>query len=76
VNYLEYAKDYEIVNSKEFLDWIFSLMPKDVRNKEISERELKKQKAKIRSGKTVNPKTKIVKILLKLYKETMLNNKD
>ncbi|MGC8582052.1 MAG: hypothetical protein ACP5MW_06930 [Thermoplasmata archaeon] len=49
------------------------MKPKDVRDKGISERELKRQKAKIRSGKTLNPKTKIVKILLKLYKETMLN---
>ena len=44
------------------------MKPKDVRNKGISERELKRQKSKIRSGKLLKPKTKIVKILLQLYK--------
>jgi hypothetical protein len=32
VNYLEYLKDHEIVNSNEFLDWTLSLKPKGVRN--------------------------------------------
>ena len=45
------------------------MKPKDVRDKGISERELKRQKAKIRNGKQLNPKVKIVKILLQLYRE-------
>jgi hypothetical protein len=60
-SYLEYE------NLNDFYNWILSLKPKDVRDKGISERELKRQKAKIRSGKVLNPKTKIVKIFLQLY---------
>jgi len=48
------------------------LKPKDLRDKGISERELKRQKVKIRNGKQLNPKVKIVKILLQLYKEVEL----
>ena len=69
-DYLEYD------NVVEFYDWILSLKPKDVKDKGISERELKRQKAKIRSGKMLNPKTKIVKILLQLYKESKPNPKE
>jgi hypothetical protein len=72
-DYLEYTKDYEIANSEEFKQWILTLKPKDVRDKGISERELKRQKAKIRKNKLLNPKVKIVKILLQLYKEIKLN---
>jgi len=43
------------------------LKPKDVRDKGISERELKRQKAKIRNGEELNPKVKIVKILSQSY---------
>jgi hypothetical protein len=64
--YLEYE------NIEDFKQWILSLKPKDVRDKGISERELKRQKAKIRNGKQLNPKVKIVKILLQLYKEVGL----
>ena len=71
-DYLEYTKDHEIVRSKDFKQWILSLKPKDVRDKGISERELKRQKAKIRKGKQLNPKVKIVKILLQLHKEVEL----
>ena len=39
------------------------MKPKDVRDKGISERELKRQKAKIRKDKLLNLKVKIVKIL-------------
>ena len=39
------------------------MKPKDVKDKGISERELKRKKAEIRKGKILNPKTKIVKIL-------------
>jgi len=35
-DYLEYIKDHEIVNSKNFKQWILSLKPKDVRDKGIS----------------------------------------
>jgi len=68
-SYLEFTNDPKIMKSKEFLDWVLSLRPKDVRDKGISERELKRQKAKIRKGKMLNPKVKIVKILLQLYKK-------
>ena len=53
----------------EFYNWILSLRHKDVRDKGISERELKRKKYKIMNNKILNPKTKIVKILVKLYKE-------
>jgi len=72
-DYLEYTKDHEIVKSEDFKQWILSLKPKDVRDKGISERELKRQKAKIRKGKQLNPKVKIVKILLQLYKDVELS---
>jgi len=66
-SYLEYE------NIEDFKQWILSLKPKDVRDKGISERELKRQKAKIRKGKQLNPKVKIVKILLQLYREIKLD---
>jgi len=72
-DYLEYARDHEIVKSEDFKQWILSLRPKNVRDKGISERELKRQKAKIRNGKQLNPKVKLVKILLQLYKEIKLD---
>ena len=49
------------------------MKPKDVRDNGISERELKRQKAKIRKGKLLNAKVKIVKILLQLYREIKLD---
>jgi hypothetical protein len=73
-DYLEYTKDHEIVNSKEFLDWVLTLKPKNVRDKGISKMALWKVKDKIRQGKQLNPKSKIVKILLRLYKETIFAN--
>jgi len=66
--------DYtEYENPEDFRQWILTLKPKDVKDKGISERTLYKIKLKIKQGKTLNPKTKIVKILLQLYKETKLN---
>ena len=50
ISYIEYE------NVEDFKQWILSLKPKDVRDKGISERELKRQKAKIRNGKQLNPK--------------------
>ncbi|MGC8585283.1 MAG: hypothetical protein ACP5L4_04070 [Thermoplasmata archaeon] len=61
-------KDHEIVNSKEFLDWVLTLKPKDVRNMGISKMALWKVKDKIRHGKQLNPKTKIVRKLIQIYK--------
>jgi len=75
-DYTEYTNDHEIVKSKEFLDWTSGLKPKDVVNKGISQRALFYQKSLIKNGKSLNVKQKIVKILLQLYKETRLNNKD
>jgi len=65
-DYLEYD------NIEDFKQWIFSLKPKDVKDKEISERTLYKIKHKIKQGKTLNPKTKIVKILIRLFKENKI----
>ena len=65
-SYLEYE------SIEDFKQWILSLRPKDVRDKGISKRELKRQKAKIRNGKLLNPKVKIVKILIQLHKEVEL----
>jgi len=65
-SYLEYE------NIEDFKQWILSLKPKDVKDKGISEREQKRQKAKIRKGKQLNPKVKIVKILIQLHKEVEL----
>ena len=70
--FIELTKDDEIINRKKFKDWVLSVKPKDVRGDGISERELKRQKAKIRNGKKLNPKVKIVKILLELHKKVEL----
>ena len=69
-SYLEYE------NLNHFYDWILSLKPKDVRDIGISKMALWKVKNKIKQDKQLNPKTKIVKILLQLYKRTILNDKD
>jgi hypothetical protein len=69
---IDYDLYLEYENIEDFKQWILSLKPKDVRDKGISERELKRQKAMIRNGKQLNPKVKIVKILLQLYKEVEL----
>ncbi|MGC8701282.1 MAG: hypothetical protein ACP5R3_06725 [Thermoplasmata archaeon] len=53
-----------------------SLKPKDVRDIGISKMALWKIKNNIKHGKLLNPKTKIVKILLKLYKETISASND
>jgi len=65
-DYLEYD------NIEDFKQWILLLKPKDVRDKGISERTLYKIKHKIKQGKTLNPKTKIVKILIRLFKENKI----
>jgi len=35
-SYLEFTNDHKIVKSKEFLDWVLSLRPKDVKDRGIS----------------------------------------
>ncbi|MCL4325835.1 MAG: hypothetical protein M1481_03295 [Candidatus Thermoplasmatota archaeon] len=60
-SYLEYD------NVREFYDWILTLKPKDVRDMGISQQSLYKIKTRIKSGKHLNLKVKVVKILLKLY---------
>lgn len=67
-NYLEHE------NSEDFKQWILTLKPKDVMDKGISKMALWKIKNKIKEGKMFNPKTKIVKILIQLFKETKLND--
>ncbi len=50
------------------------MKPKDVKDKGISERELKRKKAEIRKGKRLNFKTKVNKTLLKLYRSRMTDS--
>jgi hypothetical protein len=69
-DYLEYE------NSEDFKQWILTLKPKDVRDKRISQQALYYQKSLIRNGKSLNIKQKVVRRLLDLYKQTILNNKD
>jgi len=66
----------EYENIEDFKQWILSLKPKDVRDKEISQQALYYQKSLIKNGKNLNIKQKVVRKLLDLYKQTMLNNKD
>ena len=61
-SYLEYE------NLRDFHDWILSLKPKDVRDEGISKMALWKVKDRVNSEKILNLKTKIVKILARLYK--------
>ena len=58
----------EYGNVMEFYNWILSLRPKDVKDKGISKLALWKIKDKIRYGLTLNSKTKIITILIALYK--------
>jgi len=50
------------------------LKPKDVRDNGISERELKRQKAKIRNVRPINSEVRIVGILLQNYTERTGNS--
>ena len=68
-SYLEYE------NVEDFKQWILSLKPKDVRDKGIFKMALWKIKDKIKLGKELNPKTKIVKILIKQYNEDKASKK-
>jgi len=66
-SYLEY------VNLDEFKQWVLSLMPLDVIDWKISKKGLERTQVKIKLKKPLNPKTKTVKILLKLYKGLKLD---
>jgi len=56
--------------TENFKQWILSLKPKDVRDEGISNMALWKIKNKIKLDRKLNPKTKIIKILIQLYKES------
>ena len=56
-DYLEYTKDHEIVNSKNFKQWILSLKSKDVMDKVLLKRSPYKIKHKIKQGKKLNHNT-------------------
>ena len=60
-SYLEYD------NVMEFHDWVLNLKPKDVRDKRISERGLRNVKWKIKQGKGLKNRSKIIGILFKKY---------
>ncbi|MEM3313661.1 MAG: hypothetical protein QXT48_04740, partial [Thermoplasmatales archaeon] len=64
-SYIEYE------NLKEFYNWVLKLKPKDVRDKGISRKALRDIREKIKTNKTLNTKTKIVKILIKEYKTSI-----
>ncbi|MHB8360468.1 MAG: hypothetical protein ACYDAO_06425 [Thermoplasmataceae archaeon] len=61
-SYLEYT------NLEGFKQWLLALMPKDVRDKGISERGLRNIKQKLRHGKGLKNKSKIAKTLFEYYK--------
>jgi len=53
----------------------FAPKPQDVRDKGISKMALWKIKNKIKEGKMLNQETKIIKILIQLYKESKPSKK-
>ncbi|MEM4213484.1 MAG: hypothetical protein QXO63_04165, partial [Thermoplasmatales archaeon] len=61
-SYIEYE------NLKEFYNWVLKLKPKDVRDKGISRGALWDVKERIRKGKALNSKTKVVKMLVESHK--------
>ncbi len=60
----------EYSNVKEFYSWILKLRPKKVKDYGISKMALWKVKDRIEKGIQLNPKTKIVRILIELNKST------
>ncbi len=60
----------EYSNVKEFYNWILKLRPKNVKDYGISKMALWKVKDRIERGIPLNPKTKIVRILIELYEST------
>ena len=67
---MAFNKKVGFENLREFYDWVLSLKSKDVRDKGVSERELKRKKAEIRKEKRLNFKTKVNRILIDTYKTT------
>ncbi len=61
-SYLEYE------NLESFKLWLLALKPKDVMDIGISKRTLNKIKHKTKLGKQLNPKVRIIKSLIELYK--------
>ena len=51
------------------------MKPKDVKDKGISQQAPYKIKTKIKSGKYLNPKVKVVRILLTLFKKQQMLGK-
>jgi len=68
-SYLEYE------NLEEFKKWILALKPKDVKDKDISERGLRNFKQKIREGKGLKNKSKIVSALNDYFNSLNLTDK-
>ncbi|HLH85624.1 MAG TPA: hypothetical protein VKU79_02025 [Thermoplasmataceae archaeon] len=66
---------FEYNNVMEFYNWILTLKTKDVKDSGISQQALYKIKTKIKSGKHLNPKVRIVKILLTLFKKQQILGK-
>ncbi len=52
----------EYDNIMEFYNWILSLKPKNVNDKGISQQALYKIKTKIKNGKQLNIRVKVVKV--------------
>ena len=63
-------------NFKEFYNWVLTLKPKDVWDKGISQQSPYKIKTNIKSGKHLNPRVKVVKIMLTLFKKQQTLGKD
>ena len=61
-DYLEYE------NLREFHDWILSLEPKNVRDMGISKQDLSYARNQIKKGIGLKRKTKLIKILMPMYK--------
>ena len=55
-------------NLREFYDWILSLKPENMKDKEISRKALRDGRKRIKKNQ-LNLRTKISKIILQLYKE-------
>ena len=62
-SYLEYE------NLREFHDWVLNLKPKDVRDKGISQQALYKIKTRIKIGKHLNLKVKVVSLTRNTFRE-------
>ncbi|MGP6238864.1 hypothetical protein ACNF40_00400 [Cuniculiplasma sp. SKW4] len=52
------------------------MRPKDIKGKGISQRALYKVRVNLKSGKPLNPKVRIVRGLLEIYKELRTDSND